>query len=179
MTPGTPPETVSGGPQCSKGNKGVDFLLNSRQYIYTLFFGQISYRADSGFSSSLSGVFARLSYIKQARMAVPVFPGAAMEIKGSPFHPFLILLYISSPAGKSLIGMIPFIQDQILRGNPRPGGIVCPRMPIPVAPCAPMEIKGFIFRPFRANTYIPCPSARSRIMAIRAFQPHSPAHSPG
>jgi hypothetical protein len=96
------PETRSGGLPHSNGNKGVYFPPFSHQSIYTLFFGQIINQADSGFPSSFSGSFARLINIKQARMAIPVAPETAMEIKGSPIRSFLILLYILSSGSKFL-----------------------------------------------------------------------------
>jgi hypothetical protein len=99
----TAPDTGSGGSLTSNGNKGVHFRAILHHYIYTLFFSQIFYNADSGFSSSFSGVFDGAIYIKGARMAVPVPPDAPMEVKGSPFHPFLILLYISYPTGKQIL----------------------------------------------------------------------------
>ncbi len=104
MMPGeTVPDTGSGGSLTSNGNKGVHFRAISHQCIYTLFFSQILYNADSGFSSSFSGVFAGPIYIKGARMAVPVPRGAPMEVKGSSFHPFFILVYIYYSSGKQIL----------------------------------------------------------------------------
>ncbi|MDD1662875.1 MAG: hypothetical protein LUQ60_03905 [Methanomicrobiales archaeon] len=59
----TKPDNCSGGSTHSNGNKGVYFRAILSQEIYTLFFGQIFYLADSGFSSSFSGVFAGPIYI--------------------------------------------------------------------------------------------------------------------
>jgi hypothetical protein len=59
-----------------------------------LFSGQIFIQVDSSFSSSFSGIFTRVIFIYLARMAVPGRAGAAMEAKGSPVHPILILVYI-------------------------------------------------------------------------------------
>jgi hypothetical protein len=102
LATGTPPETGSGGSMCSIGNKGVDTRGILLQGIYTLFFCQIQYWADSSFSSSISGESVGLIYIIIARMAIPVAPRHPMEIKGSPLHPFHILLNIPIPGAKPI-----------------------------------------------------------------------------
>jgi hypothetical protein len=67
-----PPDARSGPAMGSNGNKGVYSLAILRYNIYTLFSSQILYPGDSAFSSSFSGVFPRLIFIKRVRMAVPV-----------------------------------------------------------------------------------------------------------
>jgi hypothetical protein len=96
------PDTGSGAPLLSNGNKGVYFPSIQCHNIYTLFFGQIFYPADPGFSSSISGAIATTNFIKSAPIGIPGPARAPREPEGQPFHPFFIPLYISSLSGKPL-----------------------------------------------------------------------------
>ena len=126
-----------------KGNKGVDFQPVLYHSIYILFFYQIPNQVDSGFPSCFSGVFAGLIYIKTYRMVVPVVPIVPMGGMAGEIPAFSLL-----PEKTPSFGKLP--HAPVSRVNPAgfpadlpgPYGMEFPRKPVPVVPCAPMEIKG-------------------------------------